>query len=166
MTPEEAASVQLEEPDWLARFAEAADTHANLPRYLAEDSAFESTLREWRRFHGKPIRIYDYQLGKVVSKTMPASGQEGVIALARLGIFPARFLDKDLPRGEMLQEQHDNHMWLIVSQEAWRITEIQDRMLCLRRGWEGNYESQQIDLTRARWTKYCEAAAAALDGRN
>lgn len=114
MSPAEAAAIELEEPNWKERFEEHCLRWPRLPRYLAEDSAFEATLKDWRRWH------------------KPADAPTGMVALSALGIYPPRNLIKDIPRGgECFQEQHDDHMWLIMSQRAWRIIAIEDRTMIL-----------------------------------
>jgi hypothetical protein len=159
LTPAEAMSVELEEPDWRKRFEEHCLRWPKLPRYLAEDNAFEAVLKDWRRFHfswgeveGKPARIY------------PGS-PAGCIALAQLKIFPPRFTIKDVPRTDEGGYQRDDHMWLSISGEQWRVTTIEDRMLHLEKGFEEPRQAMQIDLNRARWTKYTESAVAALKQR-
>jgi hypothetical protein len=158
LTPAEAGAVRLEEPDWHELFEQQCARWPRLPRYLQEDSAFEEVLRQWRRFHftwgevdGKAKRIFP---------DAPA----GCIALAKLGIFPPRFLIKDVPRTDAGGYQADDHMWLSINQEQWRITAIEDRMLHLEKGFEEPRQTMQIDLNRARWDKYNESASQALWG--
>jgi hypothetical protein len=146
MSPAEAAAIELEEPDWRARFEAHCARWPKLPRYLAEDSAFEATLKDWRRFHATGDK--------------PAGAVEGMIALAALRIFPPRNLIQDTPRtGECLEEQFDNHCWLIMSQRAWRIQTIEDRMMVL----DSFGESTQVDMSRAKWDKYIEKAVEAMN---
>jgi hypothetical protein len=156
VTPAEAGKVEIEEPDWRERFEMHALRWPKLPRYLAEDSAFEATLRDWRRFHftwgevdGKAKRIFP---------DAPA----GCIALAKLGIFPPRFLIKDVPRTDAGGYQQDDQMWLSINQEQWRIVGIDDRMLLLEKWFEDKPQTMQIDLNRARWEKYIQSATAIL----
>ena len=141
MTPHEAANV-TDEPNWIERHA------ANVRLFPVEldHEGFERTLREWRLFHGS--KMSDGRL-------TPATAVDGMIGLARLGIFPPHE-----PRA-LFKEQHDSHMWLTVNQRAWRIVAIEDRTLCL----DSFGDKQQIDLTRAKWGKYVEAAAAVLAAR-
>jgi hypothetical protein len=157
MTPFEAGQIEFEEPDWPERFEDHCLRWPNLPRYLAEDSAFEATLTDWRRFHGTPIVVE----GK--TKTKPAPAVDGMIALAKLRIFPPRNLIKDVPRDGVAGFQADDHMWLSIAGEQWRITAIEDRMLLLERGFSDAPETKQIDLGRAKWDKYIEAAVSMLE---
>ena len=146
LSPAEAAAVELEEPDWKERFEAHIARWPKLPRYLAENEAFEQTLKEWRRFHAVDNK--------------PAIAYEGMIALARLKILPPRSLIKDIERtGACFQDQHDSQMWLTMSQRAWRIVAIESRVLFL----ESFGEQTQVDLNRAKWEKYCEKAAEALE---
>lgn len=102
-------------------------------------------MRDWRRFHATDDK--------------PAGAVEAMIELAKLRLFPARMLSIETPRtGACLEEQHDNHCWLIMSQRAWRIVTVEDRMMVL----DSFGESTQIDLTRAKWGKYTEKAVEAL----
>jgi hypothetical protein len=154
MTPREAGAIELEEPDWHVRFEEHCLRWPKLPRYLAEDSAFEATMSDWRRFHFTPVEVD----GKL--KKRPAGAVEAIIALAKLGIMPPRSLNRDIPRDGKLYEPDlgDDHMWLQVAGRAWRITAIEDRMLIL----DSFGEDKQINLTTARWDNYIAAATAAL----
>ena len=141
VSPAEAAAIKLEEPDWRGRFEEHANAFPKLPDYLAWDSAYERTLRDWRRWHDK------------------ADVYTGMAALTRLDIFPARSLLKHIPRDDKLfEEQHDAHMWLIMSQRAWRIVAIEDRTMVL----DSFGEQTQVDLSRAKWGNYIEKAAEVL----
>ena len=146
MSPVQAGAIEYEEPDWKERFEFHCARWLKLPRYLAEDSGFEATLKDWRRFHalsGKPAPAYD-----------------GMVALAVMGIMPPRNLIKDVERtGACFQEQHDDHMWLTLSQRAWRIIGIEDKIMIL----ESFGEQTQIDLSRAKWEKYIEKAGEALE---
>ena len=45
-----------------------------------------------------------------------------------------------------------------ASQRAWRIIAVEDRMLIL----ESFGEPTQVDLSRAKWEKYCDKAAEVL----
>ena len=73
-----------------------------------------------------------------------------MVALAALRIFPPRSLIKDIERtGACFKEQIDDHMWLTMSQRAWRIIAVEDR-LCRS---ESFGESTQVDLSRAKWRK-------------
>ena len=146
MSPAEATAVEYEEPDWNERFETHMARWPRLPRHLAEDAAFESTLKDWRRFHAindKPALVYD-----------------GMIALAVLKILPPRNLIKDIERtSACFAEQVDDHMWLTMSQRAWRIVAVEDRTLLL----DSFGEQTQVDLSRAKWGKYCEKAAEVLE---
>jgi hypothetical protein len=159
VTPAEATAIELEEPDWRERFEAHCLRYPKLPRYLAEESGFNDTLRDWRLFHGVPVEINGQM------KKQPAGATEGMIALASLRIFPPRSLIKDLPRdGVCHQEQHDDHMWLILSQRAWRIVAVESRTVFLE-GFEG--EKKQVDLIKAqgKWADYCLAANASLEAQ-
>ena len=146
LSPAEATAVEYEEPDWRERFEAHIARWPKLPRYLAENEAFEQTLKEWRRFHAVDDR--------------PAIAYEGMIALAKLKILPPRSLIKDIERtGACFQDQHDSQMWLTMSQRAWRIIAVESRVLFL----ESFGEQTQVDLSRAKWEKYCEKAAEALE---
>src|SRR4029077_3814978 len=146
MSPLEASEVIYEEPNWREVFEEECARWPKLPRYLAEDSGFESTLKRWRRFHA--------------TGDQPAGAVEGMIALAALRIFPPRNLIQHTPRdGVCFEEQFDNHCWLIMSQRAWRIQTIEDRMMVL----DSFGESTQIDMSRAKWDKYIEKAVEAME---
>lgn len=149
MSPAEAGAIELEEPDWRERFEAHALRWPRLPRYLAEDNAFEATMKDWRRFHR-------------VEKQTP-SAVEAMIALAILNIYPPRFLIKDVPRTDDMGYQQDEHMWLSIRGEQWRITGVEDRILHLEKRYEDKPETMQIDLNRAKWGKYVEAATALLD---
>ena len=147
VSPAEAAAIELEEPDWRARFEEHCARWPKLPRYLQEDSAFEATMREWRRWHRD-------EAGK------PADAFTAMITLAGLKIFPPRNLIQETPRdGMIFEEQHDAHMWLIMSQRSWRIVTVEDRTMIL----DSFGEQTQIDLSRAKWGKYTEKAVEALE---
>jgi hypothetical protein len=155
VTPREAGLIELEEPNWRERFEEHCLRWPKLPRYLAEDSAFEATLSDWRRFHWTPVEVE----GKL--KKRPAGAVEAIIALAKLGIMPPRSLREDIPRGGGCYEPDlgDDHCWLQVAGRAWRIVTIEDKMLIL----DSFGEAKQINLTSARWENYIEAATATLE---
>ena len=155
MSPAEAGAIELEEPDWRERFEEHARRWPKLPRYLAEDSAFEATLKDWRIFHATTVEVK----GKPMRR--PAGAVEAMIALAGMRIFPPRNLIKDVPRDGKCYEPDigDDHCWLQIAGRAWRIVAIEDRMLIL----DSFGEDKQIDLNKAKWDKYLEAALAALD---
>jgi hypothetical protein len=159
MNPAEAAAVEYEEPDWRARFEEQCARWPKLPRYLAEDAAFEAVLSRWRRFHSTPVEIGGKQLRQ------PAGAVEAMIALAKLKIMPPRSVWNEIPHGDVVEGfQHDAHMWMSYAQEQWRITAIADRMLHLEKmSFDDKTETKQIDLERARWDKYVEAAVAVLN---
>ena len=146
MSPLEASEVYLEEPDWQEAFESEQERWPRLPKELKEDGAFESVLKRWRRFHAVGDK--------------PATAYEGMVALARLRIFPPRSLIKDIERtGACFQDQHDDMMWLTMSQRAWRIIAVESRVLFL----ESFGEQTQVDLSRAKWEKYCEKATEALE---
>ena len=100
VSPAEASAIELEEPDWHGRFEQHCARWPRLPRYLQEDSAFESTMQDWRRFHKATID----------GKDTPATAYDAMVGLAKLGIMPPRNLIKDVERtGACFQEQHDDH---------------------------------------------------------
>jgi hypothetical protein len=151
LTPAEAGAVIFEEPDWRERFDEHCERWALMPRELAEDNAFKEVLADWRRFHAAPI--------EGTNKRQPAPAVDAMIALANLRIFPPRSTLKDVPRDGVTGYQADDHMWLQIAGEQWRIVGVEDRMLCLER-MDG--ETKQIDLRKAKWGAYTKMAAAAL----
>lgn len=159
MSPADAAAILIEEPDWRALFEEQCARWPKLPRYLAEDSAFPEVLRQWRKFHWSPIEIR----GEL--KKLPAGAVEAIVALAKLGVMPPRSAWNDIPRDGETGYQSDDHMWLSISQEQWRIVAIEDRVLHLQKGFQADVERKQIDLTQAKWDKYCDAAKMALDAQ-
>lgn len=141
MSPAEASAVELEEPDWLDEFELECRRWPTWPRHLAEDSAFESILKRWRRYHAVDDK--------------PASAYDAMIALARLRLFPPRNLIKDVPRdGKRLEEQHDSHMWVIMSQRAWRVIGVEDKMLLL----DSFGDQTQVSLEPRKWLKHTEKA--------
>jgi hypothetical protein len=154
MTPREAGELELEEPNWRDRFEEHCLRWPKLPRYLAEDSAFEATLSDWRRHHFTWVEVD----GK--AKRRAAKAIDGMIALAKLRIFPPRNLIKDAPRDGKCYEPDlgDDHCWLTISGRAWRVVTIEDRMLIL----DSFGEDKQIDLNRAKWEANTNAALAAM----
>ena len=156
MTPAEAGAIQIEEPDWRALFEEQCARWPKLPRYLQEDSAFTEVLRQWRRFHWSPIVVDE------VLKKNPAGAVEAIVALAKLGITPPRSAWNDIPRDGETGYQSDDHMWLSISQEQWRITGVEDRILHLQKGFQGDKETKQIDLNLAKWDKYVQSAETLL----
>lgn len=48
--------------------------------------------------------------------------------------------------------------WLTMSQRAWRIVGVEDRMLLL----DSFGEQTQVDLSKAKWEKHTEKAVEAL----
>ena len=146
LSPAEATAVEYEEPDWRERFEVHYARWPKLPRYLQEDAAFERTLIDWRRWHAVDDK--------------PAAAIEGMIALAKLKIMPPRNLIRDTERtSACFAEQVDSHMWLTMSQRAWRIVAVEDRTLLL----DSFGEQTQVDLSRAKWEKYCEKACEVLE---
>ena len=137
MSPAEAAAI-TEEPDWVQVFKDRGST----------ESAFENLLIAWRKWHFTPLDD---------GRKKMAPSVEAVIALAILGIMPPRTLP-DRPPG-LFEEQIDNHCWFVSEGRAWRILGIEDKMLMLN----SFGDEWQIDLSRAKWEKYCEAWAAALE---
>jgi hypothetical protein len=142
MSPAEAAE-SLEEPDWAELWS----------RLQAADDGFEILLRKWREHHFTPVEIDG------VWKKKMASSVDGVIALSRLGLMPLRSLTEG--QGGLFEEQIDDHCWFLSQGRAWRVLGIEDHMLMLN----SFGEEKQIDLSRAKWAKYCEAAAAALEAQ-
>ena len=163
MSPAEAGAVDLEEPNWRERFEEHCLRWPKLPRYLQEDLAFEATLSDWRKFHFTWLEVEIN--GKVELKHKPAPAAEGMVALAKLKIFPPRSLIKDVPHGNGTGHQYDDHMWLSIAGEQWRVTAIEDRIMILERAFEDAPEVKQIDLTKAKWNKYVEAACAVIEAQ-
>ena len=49
--------------------------------------------------------------------------------------------------------------WFVSEGRSWRILGIEDKMLMLN----SFGEEWQIDLSRAKWEKYCDSWAAALE---
>lgn len=158
MTPREAGAIEFEEPDWREMFEFECMRKPYWPRHLQEIDAFEITFCRWREFHFTPVEV-DGEM-----KRKPAGAQDAMIALAAIGIMPPRSEIKDVPRGDAIEGyQHDDHMWMSIKGEQWRILGIEDRMLCLERGFEdGSTEQTQINLITAKWEKYTEAAVAVL----
>jgi hypothetical protein len=168
MSPAEAGAIEFEEPDWPGRFldyvqsfpkAKGAQRYAypELRLNLAQDFAFEHTLTDWRRFHGQRMMIDGKRMVK------QANAVDGILALAALGVMPPRSINQNIPRGgPCFQEQHNDHIWLTVKGEAWAIRSIEDKVMHLWRGWEPDVERMSIDLSRARWSSYCDAAVAFL----
>jgi hypothetical protein len=140
MSPAEAGKI-LEEPDWVALFKERA----------ASDLAFEEILTAWRRWHWTPVLVAG------VEKKQPAGAVEAMIALAALGVMPPRSL-AERPPGPF-EEQVDDHCWFTSQGRSWRILGVEDKTLIL----DSFGEQWQIDLSRAKWEKYTEAAAALLE---
>ena len=161
MSPLEAGAWEYQEPDWNERFREHFDglwppkvaqllSTPEQVRLVAEDRAFERTLVDWRRFHRATVD----------GKDSPATAYEGMVALAALRIFPPRSLIKDIERtGACFKEQIDDHMWINMSQRAWRIISVESRVMFL----ESFGEQTQIDLTKAKWEKWTEKALEVLN---
>jgi hypothetical protein len=177
------------EPDW----AQVFDAHlafisprSGLAHYALCDEAYELTLLDWRRRHGretwgcKRCRIaFEREReacprcrGPAQAVTKSAPALEGVLALARLRIMPPKSLepdpqDPDKCRGEddhaLYHPQHDAQCWLTVQGEAWAIQAIEDNMLCLWRGWAPELEYRQVDLAKVNWEKYIEHAVQLLE---
>lgn len=153
MSPAEAAAIDIEEPDWRVRYA------AHCARYpdsgCADEWGYEETLKDWRRFHGAPVWVDGEE------KKQPANAIDGMIALAHLKIYAPRRLLQETPRDGQTGYQHDDHCWLQIASEQWRIVGIEDKTLMLQKMFET--EGKQIDLNKAKWDKYIEAATAVLE---
>jgi hypothetical protein len=158
VSPAEASALLAGEPDWRERFEEQCARWPRLPRYLQEDSAYTNVLIEWRRFHLTPGNIPDRY----------PSSLEGQIALAKLGLYAPRFLHKDIPHTQESGFQLDDHMWLSIAGEQWRIREIEDKTMLLEKifGEWNEPEQRQINLSTAKWDKYVEAAVGMLGARS
>lgn len=156
MSPAEAGDILYEELDWVAMFEDECARKPDWPLYLREVDAFEFTLKQWRRFHATPA---------AEGRHKPAGAVDGMIALAKLGIMAPRSTWRDLPRDGRTGYQSDDHCWLSISGEQWRITGIEDRMLHLERMTFDAQEPErkQIDLNRADWKAHIEAALKILD---
>ena len=137
MSPKEAAEI-TEEPDWLALW----------DALKVADDGYEVLLLKWRRWHWTPGIEYRDNHGDMRVQKNLAPSVDGVIALANLGIFP-RLTDR--PPG-LFEDQHDDHMWLVTEGRAWRVVGIEDMTLHL----DSFGEPRQIDLSKAKWDKYCE----------
>jgi hypothetical protein len=158
VTPREAGEVEIDEPDWRERFEEHCLSWPKLPRYLQEANAFERTLKDWRRHHFTWIEVDGEP------KHQPAGAIEAMVALAKLKIMPPRSTWRDIPHNDVVEGyQYDDHMWLSIAGEQWRITAIEDRILILEKGFQTDREIKQINLKTARWDKHIEAAVAVLE---
>jgi hypothetical protein len=142
VSPAEVAA-SLDEPNWTAQWA----------LLKAADDGFEVILDQWRKWHFTPVMVDGVQAKK------KAPSIDGVIALAQLGIMPLR--NHTEGQGGLFEEQIDDHCWFVTEGRAWRILGIEDNMLMLN----SFGEEKQIDLSRAKWEKYCTAAAAALEAQ-
>ena len=142
MSPAEAAE-SLDEPNWSELWA----------TLKVADDGFEVLLRKWREWHFTPIEIDG------VWKKKMAPSVDGVIALAQLGIMAHSGLTERSPGA--FEEQVDAMCWFVSQGRAWRVLGIEDHMLMLN----SFGDEKQIDLSRAKWDKYCEAAAAALEAQ-
>jgi len=148
VSPAEARAVEYEEPNWKERFEDHCQRFVTLPRYLQENEAFEQVLKDWRRWHATDDK--------------PAGAVEAMIALAKLKIFPPRNLIGNTERtSACFQDQHDDHMWLTMSQRAWRIITIESQVMFL----ESFGEQTQVDLVWAkpRWEKWVDKAVEAME---
>ena len=137
MSPAEASAI-TEEPNWVQRFVDSGGS----------ETAFENLLLDWRKWHFAPLDD---------GRKKMAPSVDGVVALALLGVMPPRTLADRAPGP--YEAQHDDMCWLVTEGRAWRIVGIEDAMLFL----DSFGEARQIDLSRAKWEKYCEAWAAALE---
>ena len=137
MSPAEAAAI-TEEPDWVQMFADSDGS----------EFGFENVLTAWRKWHFTPLDD---------GRKKMAPSVDGVIALALLGVMPPRSMP-DRPPGPF-EEQIDDMCWFVSEGRSWRILGIEDNMLMLN----SFGEEWQIDLSRAKWEKYCDSWAAALE---
>jgi hypothetical protein len=158
MNPREAGEVEYEEPEWREVFEEQCARWPRWPRYLQENAAFEEVLSRWRRFHSTPVEV-DGEW-----KRRPASAVEAMIALAKVKVMPPRSAWNSIPHGDGVEGfQADDHMWLSLAGEQWRIVAIEDHLLHLKKmSFDNKIETKQIDLDRARWINYIDAAVAVL----
>ena len=138
------AAESLEEPNWAELWK----------RLQAADDGFETLLRRWREWNFTPIEING------VWKKKMAPSVDGVIALARLGLMPLRS-SPDRPPG--LVRGADRCSLLVPVARAAHGASWASRTTCCCLNCFG--EEKQIDLSRAKWDKYCEAAAAALEAQ-
>lgn len=154
MSPAEAGAIELEEPDWRERYREHLSRWPGSP--CADDLAYEATLKDWRRFHAVLLDN---------GKHRAANAADGMVALANLRIFAPRRLYQETPRDGRMGFQHDDHMWLSISSEQWRIVTVEDRTLLLERmTFDGSKpETRQIDLAKAKWSVYIESSVAMLE---
>lgn len=154
MNAAEAGAIQLEEPDWVAYFAERVDDQMDGgPIELKQDAAFDLTLYEYRRFHFTWLDN---------SKRRPLDATTAVIALAKMGVMAPRSRRADLPLGTAcFEEQHDDHCWL-TNERAWRIVAIDSRTLFL----DSFGETKQVDLAAAKWDKYIGQRLEILNKNN
>lgn len=135
MSPKEAGAL-LEEPDWAQLFKDRG----------GDEFAFENLMLAWRRWHWTPVLVDG------VEKKKPAGATEAMIALAKIGVMPPRTLLGD-------GYQYNDHMFLMSEGREWRIVGVEDKTMVLT----SDGAQWQIDLSRAKWEKYSEAAAAALE---
>jgi len=63
------------------------------------------------------------------------------------------------------EEQHDNHIWLTVSGQAWAIRAIHKPIFYLWRGYmhDGTLETASLDTSEVDWDMYCERAAEFIE---
>lgn len=144
MTPAEAGAIIVHEPDWAEEFEREKDlTPAQGAPWYRDRDAFERVLRAYRKYH---------HTGQAPNR-MPIDATTAIIALAKMGITPERFLQ--FVTSEQLQI--DEHCWLI-NERAWRITAIEDRVIHL----DSFGDLKQIDMNAVKWDKYVEARVAIL----
>jgi hypothetical protein len=153
LSPAEAGAIELEEPNWRERFTTHCDRWPQSS--CADEWGYEATLKDWRRFHATPVFVDGQE------KKQPAPAIDGMIALAKLRLFAPRRLLQETPRDGATGYQFDDHMWLQVAGEQWRIVGVEDRTLILKLMFAG--EEKQIDLSKAKWGRYVENAAAMLE---
>jgi hypothetical protein len=137
VTPAEVAA-SLDEPDWIAQWE----------LLKVADDGFEALLTQYRKWHWTPIEGSD--------KKQAAPPTDAIIALAQLGVMPPRSLTERRPCP--FEAQVDAHCWLVSKGRAWRIWKILDGWLILN----SFGEEWHIDLKKAKWESYVEAASAAL----
>ena len=105
---------------------------------------------DWRKWHFTP-------LSTTVEKKMAPFSRRRNSPWLFLALCPPRSMP-DRPPGPF-EEQIDDMCWFVSEGRSWRILGIEDNMLMLN----SFGEEWQIDLSRAKWEKYCDSWAAALE---